>query len=295
MRVSALTIIHNRADLFAETIRSVLEQSYPVHELVVIDDGSTEDVKAVADSFNDPRIIYVFVPRIGVISKLRNIALSRCTGDVAAFIDSDDLWHKDKIKLHVQAMQAQQAEIVFSDCQLFDTKGSIGPTVAHQLYGREVDVFKELIEHNQSLAFGSNLFFKKEINGLPVQFDERLFVGEHDLITRLSASCKSAFIPQVLNYIRRHDRNTSVEHSKLDLIGPLEYNRTLDKLRASQLISIKLYHRIKAANYSKAAGYYLHVLNYRKSRRYLCAALRLDFRWYYVRILFKAFRLSLRP
>lgn len=295
MRVSALTIIHNRADLFAETIRSVLEQSYPVHELVVIDDGSTEDVKAVTDSFNDPRIVYVYVPRIGVISRLRNLALSKSTGDVAAFIDSDDLWHKDKIRLYVEAMQAQQAELVFSDCQLFDAKGPVGPTVAGNLYGREIDVFKELTEHNQSLAFGTNLFFKKEINGQPVQFDERLFVGEHDLITRLSATCKNVFIPQVLNYIRRHDRNTSVEHSRLDLIGPLEYNRTLDKLKASKLLPEKLYRRIKAANYSKAAGYYLHVQNYRRSRSYLFAALRLDWRWYYARILFKAFRLSLRP
>lgn len=293
MRVSALTIIHNRADLFAETIRSVLAQSYPVHELVVIDDGSTEDVKAVTDSFNDPRIFYVYVPRIGVISKLRNLALSKSTGDIAAFIDSDDLWHKDKIRLHVEAMQAQRAELVFSDCQLFDSKGPVGPTVAHDLYGREVDVFKELTEHNQSLAFGTNLFFRKEVNGQPVQFDERLFVGEHDLITRLSATCRCAFIPQVLNDIRRHDRNTSVEHSRLDLLGPLEYNRTLNKLKASKLIPEKLYRRVKASNYSKAAGYYLHVRNYKKARRYLCAALGLDFRWYYVRILFKVLRQSL--
>lgn len=289
MRVSALTIIHNRADLFAETIRSVLGQSYPVHELVVIDDGSTEDVKAVTDSFNDPRIVYVYVPRIGVISRLRNLALSKSTGEVAAFIDSDDLWHADKIRLQVEAMQAQHADLVFSDCQLFDAKGPVGPTVAHNLYGRKVDVFTELTEHNQSLAFGTNLFFKKHINGQPVQFDERLFVGEHDLITRLSATCKNVFIPQVLNYIRRHDRNTSVAHSRLDLIGPLEYNRTLDKLRASGLISAKLYSRIKAANYSKAAGYYLHAKNSRKSRLYLCAALRLDWRWYYVRILLKTY------
>jgi glycosyltransferase involved in cell wall biosynthesis len=294
MRVSALTIIHNRADLFAETIRSVLEQSYPVHELIVIDDGSTEDVKAVTDSFNDPRIRYFYVKRIGVISKLRNLALSKSTGEVMAFIDSDDLWHRDKIKLHMEAMQMQQAELIFSDCQLFNTEGPVGPTVAKKLYGKEVNIFKTLTEHNQSLAFGSNLFFKKHIGGQPVQFDERLFVGEHDLIVRLSATYKCAFIPQVLNYIRRHNRNTSVEHSVLDLIGPLEYNRTIDKLKASQLITPRLYKKIKAANYSKAAGYHLYLEHYRKSRRYLCLALGLDFRWYYLRILLKVWRTSLR-
>lgn len=287
MRVSALTIIHNRADLFADTIRSVLEQSYPVHELIVIDDGSTEQVKAVTDAFPDERIKYYYYPHTGIISKLRNRAIEKSTGDVAAFIDSDDLWHQDKIKMHVEAMQQHNADMVLSDCQQFNSEGLIYPSACQGLREHETDVFRQLIDQNLSLAFGTNLFFKKIIQDRAVRFDESLFVGEHDLVLRLSASHKVVFIGTVLNYIRRHNRNTTVPGHITDLICPLEYNRTLDKLRRAERINAPTYNKVKAANYSKVGGYYLHRKRYWASRRYFCAALQLDPGFYYARLLLK--------
>lgn len=294
MRVSALAILHNRVDLFIETIQSVLDQSYPVHEFIVVDDGSTEDVKGAIEAFNDPRIKYFYVERVGVISKLRNISVSKSTGDLLAFIDSDDLWHKDKIKLHVEAMQSRPSDISFSDCQLFNTEGNIGPSAAAAIHGKEVDIFKELTEKNLSLAFGTNLFCKRVIDGKLIHFDERLFVGEHDLITMLCAKHKSIFIPQALNFIRRHDRNVSKENSILDIIGPLEYNRTIDKLLAGKCIPETLFKQIKALNYSKIAGYYMIKGLYNKSMVYLFNSLKLHFRVYYLKILLKVFLLKMK-
>jgi glycosyltransferase involved in cell wall biosynthesis len=288
MQVSALTIIHNRVDLFAETIRSVLAQSHPVHELIVIDDGSVENVKAVTEAFQDPRIKYFHYPRIGVISKLRNIALSKSSGDVMAFIDSDDLWHKDKIGMHVEKMRELDAAMVLSDCQQFNARGLLKPSICEAFKGKDMNVFEQLLEHNQSLAFGTNLFFKKEIDGRAVRFDEKLFVGEHDLLLRISSLHKTVFIGEVLNYIRRHDRNTTVPGHITELLSPLEYNRTLDKLLAEKRITRKTYRQVKAANYSKSGGYYMHRKRYRKSFQYACAAMRLDANAYYFKILLKA-------
>ncbi len=294
MRVSALTILHNRVDLFADTVRSVLDQSYPVHELVVIDDGSTEDVKGLLDSFNDPRIKYFYYKRIGIISKLRNIAILKSTGDYLAFIDSDDLWHRDKIKIHAEETVKSDADISFSDCQLFNTEGNVGKNVAHEMYRKEIDVFKELTVHNISLAFGTNIFYKKEINGEIPLLDESLFVGEHDLIIRLCAKHKSIFIPQVLNYIRRHDRNTSKENSILNTISPLEYNRTADKLLIAGSLSKRQCNVIKARNYSKVGGYYMYKKLYKKSRKYLMQSLILDFQFYYLKIFLKIILLGIK-
>lgn len=294
MRVSALTILHNRVDLFKATVQSVLSQSYPVHELIVVDDGSTEDVKGMLESFNDPRIKYFYYKRIGVISKLRNIAIQKSSGDYLAFIDSDDLWHEDKIKRHVEESLKTGADISFSDCRLFNEAGYIGPSVAHEMYKKEVDVFEELIVYNISLAFGSNIFYRKTIGGETPLLDERLFVGEHDLIIRLCAGYKSIFIPQVLNYIRRHDRNVSKEHTVLDIISPLEYNRTVDKLLKAKRISGTQHRRIKAKNYSKVGGYYLYKKLYRKSRAYLAQSLKLDFNWYYLKIFLKTVWLQMK-
>ncbi len=287
MQISVLTIIHNRVDIFSETIRSVLEQSYPVYEFIIIDDGSTANVKCLVESFNDPRIKYFYYKRVGVISKLRNIAVSKANGDYIAFIDSDDLWHKDKIAKHIEFSKKSDAVISVSDCSLFNTKGLIGNSVGKEMHGRNNTLFEELIDYNMSFAFGTNLFYKKNIPGIDTTFDEYLVLGEHDLMLRLSATQKSVFIPIVLNYIRRHDCNISKESSIIDLVSPLEYNRTIDKLRRDGSLSTKKYMKVKASNYSKIGGYYMKKKMYAKSQIYLYQSLKLNFNLYYLKIFLK--------
>lgn len=287
MKVSALTQIHNRVDLFAETIASVLAQSYPVHELIIIDDGSTENVKALVDSFNDSRLKYFYYKRVGVISKLRNIAISKASGDVLAFIDSDDIWHKEKIKCHVEDMIATGSVISFSDCQLFNTQGIIGPNVCASMRKTDLNIFTELTERNQTFAFGTNLFLKKNIDGREVRCDEKLFIGEHDLITMISAKHKATYIDQVLNYIRRHERNVSKENSVIDILSPLEYNYTIGKLVKENLIATALYKKIKSSNYSKVALTYMNRGRYRTALNYVSAALSYNFKWSYFKLYLK--------
>jgi teichuronic acid biosynthesis glycosyltransferase TuaG len=287
MKVSALTLIHNRADLFSETIASVLNQSYPVHELIIIDDGSTEDVKAVAEGFKDERVKYFYCKRVGVISKLRNMAISKASGDVMAFIDSDDLWHEDKIKLHISEMLENNTILSFSDCRLFDQNGFYDSTVCESMNKVDPDIFKELTEHNQTLAFGTNIFFRK-LEGITV-FDEKLFVGEHDFITLLSAKYKATYIDHVLNYIRRHDRNTSRENSVVEILAPLEYNRTLNKLLAENLISGKMYKKIKADNCTKAGFAYINRRCFKTGLKFITSAFLLRPNINYLKILAKSF------
>lgn len=286
MKVSALTLIHNRADLFSETIASVLKQTYPVHELIIIDDGSTEDVKSVVESFKDSRIKYFYYERVNMISKLRNIAVSKASGDVMAFIDSDDLWHEDKIKLHVEDMLASNAILSFSDCRLFDQNGFFESTVCETMNKVNTDIFKELTEHNQTFAFGTNIFFKK-LEGITV-FDERLFAGDHDFITLLSAKYKATYIDHVLNYIRRHDRNVSKKNSIIEIVAPLEYNRTIDKLLMGNLISRKSYNKIKADNYIKVGFAYVNRKCFKKGLKFISSAFLLRPKFNYLKILAKS-------
>ena len=287
MKVSVLTQIHNRLDLFAETMRSVLNQTYPFYEFIIIDDGSTEDVKTLVEGFHDERLKYFPSKRIGNICKLRNLALSKATGEVVAFIDSDDLWHEDKLKLHVEDMISSNCVISFSDCQLFDENGSIGPSVCKKMHKQEVVIFNELVQRNQTFAFGTNLFFKRIVNGEALKFDEKLFVGEHDLITLTSARHKATYIDQVLNQIRRHDRNTSQEHSIISILSPLEYNHTANKLLKERLITNRLYKKIKASNYSKVALCYVYRGRLQTGTKYLTHALLLDFTWSYFKFFLK--------
>jgi glycosyltransferase involved in cell wall biosynthesis len=288
MNVSALTVIHNRRNLFAETIDSVLAQSTPVHEFVIIDDGSTDDLKELIDRYNDPRIKYHYVERIGRLPVLRNLALSKASGDVVAFIDSDDLWHADKIKLHLEDLKKNKSDVSFSDCQLFNWQGNIGERVCARM-DKSAGLFSELIKKNQSLAFGTNLLFKRSSVG--TMFDETLRLGDHDFVTMVCSRYKTSYVDQVLNYIRKHGENTSDGGSWYEIICHLEYNRTLAKLLRERAISAREYRRIKGMNWVKTGYCYMKQKRFLKASKFILNGFILRPKFSYLKLIIKLYAL----
>jgi len=96
-KVSAVLITYNRAHFLPDSIQSVLNQSHTNLELIVVDDGSSDDTQKVLDQFQDPRINYFYVEHCGFLTKLRNFGIKQSTGKYIAFLDSDDIWTRDKI------------------------------------------------------------------------------------------------------------------------------------------------------------------------------------------------------
>lgn len=94
----------NRATLVKRAIESVLEQSYPYFNLYIVDDGSTDDTKEVTSSFlSDKRVHYLFKPNSGV-SAARNFGMIHSHSLWITFLDSDDQWLPDKLKIQAQAI-----------------------------------------------------------------------------------------------------------------------------------------------------------------------------------------------
>ena len=113
MRVSVVLPVYNRAHYVAEAIESVLGQTLPPDELIVVDDGSTDDSVAVVERFARPGLRVLRQPN-GGIGSARNAGLRAVTGELVAFIDSDDLWERDKLALQVEAMRASDdVQLVF--------------------------------------------------------------------------------------------------------------------------------------------------------------------------------------
>jgi hypothetical protein len=117
MKVSVIVPTYNRAHAVGDAIASVLAQRYDALELIVVDDGSTDDTAVRIAAVKDRRLRYVLGRHAGV-SAARNLGVGHATGDVVAFLDSDDLWHPGKLAAEVEFLAGHpEVDVVFSDLE----------------------------------------------------------------------------------------------------------------------------------------------------------------------------------
>ncbi|MCK4585931.1 MAG: glycosyltransferase [Gammaproteobacteria bacterium] len=126
MTVSVIIPTYNRSVLVQHAIDSILNQTYKNIEIIVIDDGSTDNTEEVLRHYGK-KIKYIKQKNQGVNAS-RNIALSMCSGKYIALLDNDDLWLDFKIELEVEILETyNQAAFVFSDFYIFKTNGPRRP------------------------------------------------------------------------------------------------------------------------------------------------------------------------
>jgi len=96
----------NAAETIVRAVRSCAEQSYPPHEIIVVDDGGTDETAQLV-SKNFPQVRYIKLEQNAGPAHARNTGWAMATGDFIAFQDADDVWHKDKLKLVAAALLKQ--------------------------------------------------------------------------------------------------------------------------------------------------------------------------------------------
>ena len=117
--VSVVIPTHNRARIIGRAIESALGQTYPDVDVIVADDGSSDDTPEVIEAFG-PRITYVRQPNRGV-SAARNFGMRYARGEFIAFLDSDDTWSFWKIAAQVEALRRHpDAGVVWTDMSAVD-------------------------------------------------------------------------------------------------------------------------------------------------------------------------------
>ena len=118
--VSIIIPAYNAQKYITDSIRSVLAQTYPNWELIVVDDGSTDQTATIVNEFvrQDSRIRYIFQEN-GRLGKARNTGLMNAGGSLIAFLDSDDLWISTKLEKQTRAMAENNADVVFSKAYVF--------------------------------------------------------------------------------------------------------------------------------------------------------------------------------
>lgn len=133
---SCVIPVHDGVRWVAAAIRSVLAQTAPPQEIIVVDDGSTDGAAREIEAFG-PQVIALRQDHEGVAAA-RNHGVSRATGDLLCFLDADDLWHPDRLRLQM-ALLADHPEVELCDAHsryIWAEDLTLGERVADPRYGQ---------------------------------------------------------------------------------------------------------------------------------------------------------------
>ncbi len=192
--VSVVIPTFNRADWLAESVGSVLEQTYPQVELIVVDDGSTDPTPEVVQGFGD-RLIYMRVDHRGV-SAARNRGVAASRGTLVAFLDSDDVWQRDKVARQVALFRGQpDVQVCYTD-EIWIRHGvRVNPKQIHQKHTGWL--FEPSLP--RCIISPSSIMLRRALWNRLGGFDERLPACEdYDLWLRMTRRVPVTLIPEPL-------------------------------------------------------------------------------------------------
>ncbi len=219
--VSVIVPLYNGGRFIESTLKSIISQSYDCYEILVVDDGSTDDGPAkVATLLNDfpERIRLLHHPDRANhgIAASRNLAIREAGGTYVAFIDQDDVWLSEKLERQVETLQRfPEAVLVYAKSAFIDQEGvekyarGIHPTVGKGVAGEPQNVFSKLIKENFIPTL--TVLTRKDCLERVGLLDEgpRYEYEDWLLFSKVAYFYKVIFIPEVLAKYRLHDNNYS--------------------------------------------------------------------------------------
>ena len=269
--VSVVIPSYNRAQYIAETIESVLAQTYNNIEVVVIDDGSKDNTREVVEPYS-PRVRYVWQEN-SERGASRNHGLRLSKGEFLAFLDSDDLWLPNKLEEELRIFgEMPNVGVVYSDADLVDSEGRFLKTIMRNGYSGAVtdkllrDNFVTLSAHliRRSLAV--------QVGGFR---EERELSGSEDweFWIRLSCVTEFAYLRKVTTKIRTHPANTMSDAGAMSrsMGNALKVVKEQDYLSARQKAGL---HKMRAKISLINAINYCTSRKYKETTNYLIDALK---------------------
>jgi glycosyltransferase involved in cell wall biosynthesis len=217
--VSVVIPVYNAEKYIADTLRSVLAQSVTNIDVIVVDDGSTDNSRTIIEKFtHDARIRYIQQRNQGV-SAARNTGYRNAEGKFIAFLDSDDIWFENNLELKLQKFKSGDYGLVHSDCELID-----GHSMRNNnfLKGKEGMILNDLLSWNGTQIPGpSSVLIKREVLDNVGLFDSKISTSaDFDLFIRIAAKFNVGRVSEVTWQYRIHDNNmhgniTTMEHDVL--------------------------------------------------------------------------------
>ena len=183
--ISVVIPTYNRLPLLKQAVESVVAQIGTNWELIIVDDGSTDDTSGYLTHLCDERIRSISVPHGGNVARVRNIGAQLASGQYLAFLDSDDLWLSGKLEIQMDEMLRAGVRWSYTRYEHIDGLGRIIPFRSGVWTPLSGKIALQVITGEASTTVCSVLVEKELFNGVG-GFDEDPGLREdHDLMVRL--------------------------------------------------------------------------------------------------------------
>lgn len=264
-QISVIIPTYNRCDLLGKTVNSVLAQTFVDYELLVIDDGSTDNTAGLMQGYCEQypeRVKYVYQPNAGEsVARQHGVDISR--GAFLAFLDSDDLWLPEKLEKQYRFLQQQpDAAYVYCWASVIDKDGlAVKWPILGSLQTPETFSLEQLIQGNFIAGPGSTLLLRREAYDQCGGFNPQIrYAEDWDLCLRLGVEhafgCICEPLVQVRLYERGwHQRRENVSRMLRDHLLLVESFFAIPRIQNSGLTQVKV---IALANRYANAGF-VHV------------------------------------
>ncbi|OFZ00607.1 MAG: hypothetical protein A3K10_03660 [Bacteroidetes bacterium RIFCSPLOWO2_12_FULL_31_6] len=208
--VSIIIPCYNAEKYIAETIASVINQTYSNWELIIVNDGSTDNSIAILNQFLEKEIRIQLINKTNSgVSDTRNKGLEVASGEFVTFLDADDVWHITNLEKKVNFLTSTDYDVVYSYCQMMDENSN---TLDEILKGENDPIVEDFLslKANYNTA-PSGVVFKKQVLEKIKGYDTNLSnnADQDILIQTLAQGFKIDVIQEVLWDYRIHDENMS--------------------------------------------------------------------------------------
>ncbi len=227
--VSVIMNCHNGEKYLQQSLNSLLIQSYNNWELIFYDNCSTDNSALILKRYRDKRIKYFKSNKKLNLGLARKKALEKARGKLITFLDTDDLWKKNKLYMQTKVFNNNKIGFSITNSTFFNKSKS------RYLYSSRINfkkkVFYKLVE-NYFISFDTVMIRSSFLKKLDHMFDKRFnIIHDMDLLIRLSDICEMNYLPLSLSKWRMSDESLSYNNFELIIKEKKIFIKKLERIK----------------------------------------------------------------
>ena len=251
-KISIILNCYNGQQYLAEALKSVEKQTYKNWELIFWDNQSKDKSKKILKSFKNKKFKYYKSKKHTTLYAARNLAIQKAKGKFIGFIDADDIWDKDKLKVQIKYFQNKDVALVYGNQWIKkESNNKRKKFINYKI--KQGYVYQELIK-NYNIGILTCLIKRKYLGKSNNIFNDKYnMIGDYDLFLRLSKNHKFAATQKPIATYRIHKNNLSIKNKQKQInefrhwlntnrkhLNYSEYQAVEKKILHLQFINLKL-------------------------------------------------------